>query len=107
MKAAMGALAADKQGKFWPFHRKLLENYNTLDEKKIQSIAKMLNLDMKRFNDDLNSSADRALISADIKNGIDIGIHGTPALFLNGIKIDNRNLSNLFKLIELELAQPD
>jgi len=102
----MAAMAAGNQGKFWPFHRKLLENYNAINEVKIQSIAKELNLDMKQFNNELNSTANRALISADIRNGINVGVNGTPALFLNGKRIENRDFGKLFRLIEMELAQP-
>ena len=106
LKAAMAALAAKNQGKFAEFHRKLLENYSSIDDAKIQSIAKELHLDMKRFNNELNSAASRTLISADIQNGIAVGVHGTPALFMNGKRIENRNFSSLFSLIETELAKP-
>lgn len=106
LKAALAALAARNQGKFQQFHHLLLENYRSIDDAKIQFIAKSLNLDMKRFNDDLKSKNNRALIAADIQNGINVGVQGTPALFINGKRIENRNFSRLFNLIEMELAQP-
>lgn len=102
-KAAMAALAAAEQGKFWEFHKKLLENYNALDDKKIQSIAESLSLDMTKFNNDLNSPDNRQLILNDIKEGKKIGISGTPSLFLNGKKVENRNLSQLPQLIQKEI----
>jgi protein-disulfide isomerase len=101
-KASMAALAAAEQGKFWEFHKKLFENYNALNDEKIQSIAKDLSLDMTKFNNDLNSKANRKLILNDIEEGKKIGVSGTPSLFLNGKKVDNRNLSKLPQLIQKE-----
>ena len=40
--AAIAALAAHKQDKFWEFHAKLLENYRSLDDKKIEEIEYMI-----------------------------------------------------------------
>ena len=45
-KAAMAALAANAQGKFWEFHSKLFENYKVINDAKIQDIAGELGLDM-------------------------------------------------------------
>jgi protein-disulfide isomerase len=38
-QAAVAALAADRQGKFWEFHDELFNNYNRLNEEKVQEIA--------------------------------------------------------------------
>jgi protein-disulfide isomerase len=102
-KAAMAALAAAEQGKFWEFHSKLLENHNALNDGKITSIAEELSLDMARFNNDLNSLANRELIQKDIQEGNKVGVNGTPALFLNGKRVENRNISQLPQLIQKEI----
>jgi protein-disulfide isomerase len=39
MQAAIAAMAAASQGKFWEFHDLLFKNYNQLDDQKIQEIA--------------------------------------------------------------------
>ena len=54
-KAAIGALAADKQGKFWEIHRKLFEHHKALNDAKIQEIAKEIGLDMEKFNTDMQN----------------------------------------------------
>ena len=41
-KAATAALAANRQGKFWEFHDRLMENATRLNDKKIEDIAKEL-----------------------------------------------------------------
>jgi protein-disulfide isomerase len=104
-QAAMAALAAEKQGKFWAFHSQLLANYNRLNEKKIQEIAKNLGLDIKRFNHDRHLASSREAIQRDIEEGRKLGVDGTPTVFLNGKRIDNRNLGSLPKLIKEELAK--
>ncbi|MDH3567988.1 MAG: thioredoxin domain-containing protein, partial [Desulfobacteraceae bacterium] len=46
-KAAMAALAADGQGKFWAFHDRLFENYKQLSDQKINDIARDLGFDVE------------------------------------------------------------
>jgi protein-disulfide isomerase len=104
-QAAMAALAAERQGKFWAFHSQLLANYNRLNEKKIQDIAKNLGLDMKRFNHDRHLESLRKAIQQDVEEGRKLGVDGTPTVFLNGKRIDNRNLGRLPRLIKEELAK--
>ena len=102
-RAAMAALAAGKQGKFWEFHARALENHNRMSEEKIGEIATELELDMDAFKKDRELAESRRLIDADIQNGKAVGVGGTPSVFLNGKRIANRNLSKLPELIEREL----
>jgi protein-disulfide isomerase len=103
-KAAMAALAANSQGKFWAFHKMLLENHNAINDEKILSIAKDLKLDLARFNADLKSPANRALVLIDHQEGQRIGVNGTPSVFINGKQVDSRQLGSLFRLVAQELA---
>ncbi len=103
--AAMGAMAAHNQGKFWPFHKALLKNHNAIDDEKIQSIAKDLGLDMTRFNGDIKSPENRAQILEDVENGRQIGVRGTPSVFINGKKVKGNQLGNLISLIAEELER--
>ena len=104
-EAAMAALAAGKQGKFWEFHSQLLQNYDKVDDAKILEIAKSLGLDMERFNRDRGSPQLRELISEDVKNGRAIGVTGTPSVFLNGKRVPNRDLGRLPELITQTLGR--
>ena len=87
MPAAMAAMAAGIQGKFWEFHKALLRNYNAINDAKIQSIAGKLKLDMERFNEDRKSPENRAHIKEDINDGRRIGVRGTPTVYINGKKV--------------------
>ena len=51
--AAVAALAAGRQGKFWQFHDKLYQNYNRIDQQKIQDISLELGLDTVQFEKDI------------------------------------------------------
>lgn len=103
--AAIAALAAHKQDKFWEFHAKLLENYRSLDDKKIEEIAIELKLDMAKFAADKKSPDISALIARDIQNGKAIGVRGTPTIFLNGKRVKNRSMQGFQQMIEAEISK--
>lgn len=105
--AAIAALAAHHQGKFWEFHAKLFQNYRSLNEQKIQEIATELGLDMEKFAADRKSPEISALIERDIRNGTAIGVRGTPTIFLNGKRVKNRSMQAFEQMIEAESAKKD
>lgn len=83
-KAAVAALAAHAQGKFWEFHSKLFENYRALNDAKIQEIAKELRFDMERFNEAMQDPSIQKLITRDIKEGHQAGIKKSPSFLSMG-----------------------
>ena len=104
-KAASAALAANVQGKFWEFHSKLFKNYKVINDAKIQDIAKELGLDMEKFTKDMQSPVIKSLIARDVSNGRQIGVRGTPTIFINGKAFKNRNLTGIYQVIEAELKK--
>lgn len=104
-QAATAALAADKQGKFWEFHDKIFENSKSLSDAKVQEIAKELNMDKGQFNKDLKDPAIQQLISRDINNGRQAGVRGTPTIFVNGKRLQNRSMQGFQQIIEAELQK--
>lgn len=104
-KAATAALAANVQGKFWEFHNKLFKNYKVINDTKIQDIAKELGIDIEKFNKDMQSPAIKSLIARDMNNGRQIGIRGTPTVFINGKTLKNRSLQGIYQVIEAELKK--
>ena len=103
--ASKAALAANIQGKFWEFHRKLLKNYKVINEIKIQEIARELSLDMGKFTKDMKLPAIESLIARDVKNGREAGVRGTPAVFVNGKILKNRSLRGFNQMIVAELKK--
>jgi len=103
--AAQASLAAHKQGKFWEFHSKLLENYDSINDDKIEEIAIELKLDMEKFQADINLPDIQRIINRDIQNGKDIGVAGTPTIFINGKQINPRTFDDFTTKIESELEK--
>lgn len=104
-QAARASLAADRQGMFWEFHDKLFDNYKKLSAEKIDEIAAELKLDMNRFKTDMESQAIRQQVNRDRLDGRKAGVSGTPILFINGIKVRDRSITGIQKLIDEQLTK--
>jgi protein-disulfide isomerase len=103
--AAIAAWAAGQQGKFWEMHDLIFANYNKLSEAKLTEFAQQIGLNMEQFNKDLLNPAAEQRIQADLENGIEAGVRGTPTLFVNGRRVQNRSLAGLKNMIEAELPK--
>jgi protein-disulfide isomerase len=99
-KAALAALAADKQGRFWEFHDLLFKHSKELSDKKVEEITKELGLDYERLKKDMNSPAIRQRLQQDMNDGAQAGVTGTPTVFVNGRELKKRSLENISKLID-------
>jgi protein-disulfide isomerase len=104
-KAATAALAAGDQGKFWEFHDLLFQNYNKLNDEKINEIALSLNLDQAAYQEKLKDPEINNLIRKDTMEGQLVGVRGTPTLFVNGILLKDRSLNGFQAIIDRELAK--
>ena len=82
--AAKAALAAGKQGKYWPYHDRLWQQQGNLNDAALTQIAKDLKLDRKRFDADRASPAIAAVVKQDLADARQIGARGTPFFLVNG-----------------------
>lgn len=105
MPAAIAALAANKQGKFWELHDQLYENYNRLSDQKIREIAQQVGLDMEKFDKDMKDPELQALVERDFQEGAEAGVRGIPTIFVNGRQLKNRSFQGFQAAIEKELAR--
>ncbi len=103
--AALAALAAGEQGKFWPYHDLVFANFKTLKDQSYISFATELGLDMERFDSDRRSEKLQNMINADIEEGNQAGVRGTPSIFINGKRFQNRGLDSFRAAIEKILAK--
>jgi protein-disulfide isomerase len=103
--AAIAALAANKQGKFWELHDQLYENYNRLSEQKIREIAQQVGLDMEKFDKDMKDPKLKAMVERDFQEGARAGVRGIPTIFVNGRQLRNRSFQGFQAAIEKELAR--
>ena len=105
MKAAIAALAAGSQGKFWEFHDLLFKDYNRLNDEKVKEIAVKLGLDEQEFE---KKTADPQMvrkIRQDYTDGVNAGVSGTPTLFINGRLLRNRSMDGFKEIIGKELGK--
>ncbi len=105
LPAAIAALAANKQGKFWELHDQLYENYNRLSDQKIREIAQQVGLDMEKFDQDMKDPELKALVERDFQEGAGAGVRGIPTIFVNGRQLKNRSFEGFQAVIEKELAR--
>ncbi len=83
-KAAQAGACADEQGKFWPMHDKLFENQQALGVDKLKAYARELGLDGGKFDACLDGDKTATRIQKSLQEGEQVGVDGTPALFVNG-----------------------
>ncbi len=102
-KAAVAALAADRQGKFWEFHDELFNNYNRLNEEKVQEIAAKLNLNKAQFEKDRTDPLLLEKVEHDYNEGVEMNVGGVPTVFVNGRKLKNKSRQGFQELIDKEL----
>lgn len=106
-KAAEASECADEQGKFWEYHDKLFENQpNGYSLEKFKQWAKDLGLNTSKFNECLDSGKYAQKVQADYQEGIQKGVQGTPATFVNGQLVSGALPYEVFKqIIDQELNQ--
>ncbi len=107
--AAAAAIAAQKQGKFWAMHDAMFAHHDDLSRSNILDLAKANGLDMKRFEEDLDSTAVRETVVRDVQDGDHAGVEGTPTLFINGQRYNGPIVLDSLKPIftaELEPGKP-
>jgi protein-disulfide isomerase len=104
-KAAVAALAAGKQGKFWEMHKALFASQRELNDAKVQEIARGLGLKMDQFNKDLKDPSTEALVDRDLSNGRQGNVQGTPTIFVNGRQLNQRSLAGFQQAVDEELKK--
>jgi protein-disulfide isomerase len=82
--AAIAAMAAGGQGKFWEMHKLLIENQDELGPEAIAGYAEAIGLDVDKFREALADETISKAIDDESANAAKIGVRGTPSFFING-----------------------
>ncbi len=83
-EAALAALAADRQGKFWELHELLYQNSRRLDANLYPVLAEQAGLVLAQFEKDRRSPEVQQRLSEDEQSATLASVPGVPALYLNG-----------------------
>ena len=103
--AAEAAQCANEQGKFWAYHDRLFADQTKLNDAGLKKTAAEMGLNAEQFNACVDSRKYKTLVEADIKDGDEAGVTGTPAFFINGRALVGAHPIDAFKrLIDEELA---
>jgi protein-disulfide isomerase len=87
-QAAQAAEAAAAQGKFWEMHDMLFEHQDALEPQDLVGYAESLDLDITRFEKDLEAGTYAKKVRDDFRSGVKSGVNGTPTFFVNGERYD-------------------
>jgi protein-disulfide isomerase len=109
--AATAAAEAYDQGgnrKFWRMHDLLFQDRRALDSQRLESYAREIGLDHRRFRRALDGGAHDEAIEEDCELAVSLGARGTPAFFINGRLLSGAQPYEAFERAiqqEIELAR--
>lgn len=83
-EAAQAAECAGDQGKFFEYHNTLFKNNTALGRANLVRYAAMVGLDMRRFEQCLDSGEKAKVVYDNILTAVKAGVGGTPTFFVNG-----------------------
>ncbi len=81
--AARAAIAATKQGKYWPLHQALFSHDGPVTEEVTRQIAADLGIDMARLEADMQDESVVKTISTTQQLATALQINGTPAFIID------------------------
>jgi protein-disulfide isomerase len=88
LRAAEAAEAAGAQGRFWEMHDLIYSSDRELEPALLRKLAKILGLDLERFDSELAHGTHLRHIMEDFQSGVDSGVNGAPTFFINGRRLD-------------------
>ncbi len=104
--AAEASECAGDQDKFWEYEEILFENSKNLTADDLKKYASSLNLDIEKFNFCLDNHSFADKVEANIKEGADRDVSGTPTTFVNDKKVKGAvSFEEIQKIIEEELLK--
>jgi protein-disulfide isomerase/uncharacterized membrane protein len=84
-QAAEFAYCAQQQGQFWPFAGSVFSHRGRLSEEILHAYARQSGIaDTEDFNQCVRTGQGKKAVADDIAEGKSLGVHSTPALFING-----------------------
>lgn len=105
MNAAKASVAAGKQGKFWEMHDVLFKNFRKLQPENVKKYAQEIGLDMAQFEKDLESPEVAKQIADDMSLAQNVGVRGTPTIFVGGKRLMNRSMDGYKAMIDPALKK--
>ena len=108
---AIASVAAQEQGKFWEYHDVLFEATDKRQlahsDEDLAKYAEQAGLDVAKFKADMaaNKEAYEKRVDADHKQGTTVTVRGTPTVYINGKKIQNRSVAGMSATVDQILKE--
>jgi protein-disulfide isomerase len=104
--AAAAAIAAFRQGKFWPFADRLFQHQGAYDDAALAADAQALGLDVARFRTDAGDPAVTAQVQYESGIATSLELRSTPTLVVNGVVQQGwGSYMGMKSLVDRELAR--
>lgn len=108
--AAQAADCAANQNKFWLYHDTLYENQPPENSGKVttgylKNVAKTVGLDTNQFDQCLDSHATADHVQQELSQAQQLGLTGTPTVFVNGQKLSSATWDSVKAAIDAALAK--
>ncbi|EYF06473.1 DsbA family protein [Chondromyces apiculatus] len=98
--AARAGIAAQNQDKFWEMHHQMFEHQDRLEQTDLEQYARTIGVDLPRFKKDLTAEETTQRIEKDKKQADELGLTGTPMVFINGREVETQYINNLYEDLE-------
>lgn len=91
-RAANATMCASEQNRFWDMQAIIFANLagessGNFSDKAMETMAETIGLDTTAFNDCFAKNKYKDQIQADFDLGFEMGVTGTPSVFVNGVKV--------------------
>ena len=110
--AAEASECASEQGRFWDYHNMLYTNQKPettsggFADNRLKAFASALGLDSQKFNTCFDAHRYSSAVNADIAQGTQMGVAGTPTVFINGAMVSNPlNYTQIKQQLDVLLGQ--
>lgn len=99
------AMAAAREGRFWQMANYVFDHQETVREQDLVAYAGRLGLDQTKFAEAIQRHRYTPRVEADIADGFQRGIRGSPVIFINGTRFDGvPNLQTLTESVASALS---
>lgn len=109
--AAVAAEAAARQGQLEPMYVKLFETQSMWGERQdsqaevFRGFAEEIGLDMAQYDADVADPSTLERVESDQRDGIALGVKGTPTIFVNDIKVELTSIGDIRAALEGALGE--
>ena len=91
-QAANASMCAAEQGRFWDYKDMLFANWDgenggAFTDRRLTAFAEKLGLDMGGFESCFRDNKYKSEIDSDLRQGVQMGITGTPSVFVNNQEV--------------------